>query len=328
MLGPASAFPRSRIDSWDATTRQTSQAEAQQLADYLLTLGIETRVETHRADGTALWVYDENRVHRTAGVQEFKPAIPILPGSPRPNRKPPACDQEAARRKTRIQGRPAPRSLAAAHFDPRAPLTMLLLGASGAVGLWTDFGRRQALLQWLWLSNNGESWLPEVMHGEVWRLWTPMFVHYSLMHLLFNMYWLYVLGSVIEIRRGTLELFLLVFVSQLGCSLGESLVEELHFGGMSGVVYALFGYCWIKSRFDPRAGIYVDPQTIFLMVRWALFCLTGVMGPVAKSAASSAWASEWRSPICPCCLTSTAGPAMNSPFPSPSGWSFSAPAAD
>ena len=32
-------------------------------------------------------------------------------------------------------------------------------------------------------------------------------------------------------------------------------------GGFSGVLYALFGYIWMKSRYEPALGLWVWPRT-------------------------------------------------------------------
>ncbi len=39
---------------------------------------------------------------------------------------------------------------------------------------------------------------------------------------------------------------------------------------MSGVLYGLFGYVWMKSRYEPSSGFYVTPNTVMWMVGWFL----------------------------------------------------------
>jgi GlpG protein len=56
------------------------------------------------------------------------------------------------------------------------------------------------------------------------------------------------------------------------------------FGGMSGVVYGLFGYVWMKSRYDPGAGFYMHPNLVFWMLVFFIVCLAGFIPNVANAA--------------------------------------------
>ena len=82
-----------------------------------------------------------------------------------------------------------------------------------------------------------------------------MLLHGSSLHLLFNMYWIYVLGSAIEIRKGTWVLAGLVLATQLAATFGQILVGQPNFVGISGAVYGLLGYVWMKSRYRSRGRL-------------------------------------------------------------------------
>ena len=127
--------------------------------------------------------------------------------------------------------------------------------------------------------------LEAVRRGEVWRLVTPIFLHFGPLHLLGNMMWLYYLGTVIEVRRGTLWLAVLVFGSAIVSNLGQYYIEgPSFFGGMSGVVYALFGYVWMKTIYHPMDGLFIDSRNVNLMLLWFVLCTTGAVGPIANGA--------------------------------------------
>jgi GlpG protein len=51
---------------------------------------------------------------------------------------------------------------------------------------------------------------------------------------------------------------------------------------MSGVLYGLFGYVWMKSRYEPTAELYIHPNTVVLMMLWLVICMLGLMGPIAN----------------------------------------------
>src|SRR6266404_2871624 len=78
--------------------------------------------------------------------------------------------------------------------------------------------------------------LPEIRHGQIWRLFTPMFIHFNPLHIFFNMLWLRDLGSMIEGRQSSGLLAILVLVIAAGSNLAEYYFgHEPNFGGMSGV---------------------------------------------------------------------------------------------
>lgn len=116
---------------------------------------------------------------------------------------------------------------------------------------------------------------------ELWRLITPIFIHLSWLHLLFNMLWLHDLGSTIENRYGTPRFCLMVLLIAILSVVAQSLAPAswgpfgggYNHGGMSGVVYGLFGFAWIRTRLDPGCGIQMRPDTVLLMVAWLFICV-------------------------------------------------------
>ena len=85
--------------------------------------------------------------------------------------------------------------------------------------------------------------------GEVWRLVTAGFLHAGLLHLLFNMYALYILGSMLEPAMGRLRFGLIYFVSLLAGSFGALLLQETGFTvGASGAIFGLMGAAVVIMR--------------------------------------------------------------------------------
>jgi GlpG protein len=110
-----------------------------------------------------------------------------------------------------------------------------------------------------------------------------MFVHFGLLHLLFNLLWLKDLGSLIEHSQGWRHLLLLVLVIAGLSNFAQYVVSGPTFGGMSGVVYGLLGFVWLRGKFDPRSGLHVDRQTVVMMVIWFFLCLVGLIPHVANT---------------------------------------------
>jgi GlpG protein len=63
-----------------------------------------------------------------------------------------------------------------------------------------------------------------------------------------------------------------------------SLHDGPFFGGMSGVDYALFGYAWMKTRYDPTPGLFLPRETVLMGLIWLVVCLTGLAGNIANTA--------------------------------------------
>jgi len=115
-------------------------------------------------------------------------------------------------------------------------------------------------------------------------LFTPMFLHFGFLHILFNMLWLRDLGSMIEARKSSRLLLLLVLTIAGVSNLAQYLVSGPNFGGMSGVVYGLLGYMWMQGKFNPASRLSLEPQTVTFMIAWFFLCLFGVIGGVANTA--------------------------------------------
>ena len=119
---------------------------------------------------------------------------------------------------------------------------------------------------------------------QIWRLVTPIFMHGSLLHILFNMYMLYFLGSAMESRLGLRRFAGFILIAAILSNIGQYIAEGPIFLGMSGVNYGLFGYLWIRGNSDPTFGIQLDQGTIAIMLIWLVVCFTGLVGNVANTA--------------------------------------------
>jgi GlpG protein len=287
---------------------------ARTLADYLLTQGIATQL-SQESSGWEIWVRDEDRVDQAR--TEFA-AFSANPGEPRfAAAAAKATDLRRAEERADAQYQQRQvdlREQFRSSIGRRHPLTVLLIAICVSVALATDFGKDEIpnsndapLSQKLFISpfvHDREyirfPGLEPILHGQVWRLVTPVFLHFDLMHLLGNMMWLYYLGTQIESRRGSLRLLALVLVLAVLSNLGEYFLGGMRlesgalilqhnprFGGMSGVVFGLFGYVWMKMRFEPDLGLGMSQQAFMLSLIWFVFCFTGLAGHIANAAHAS-----------------------------------------
>ncbi len=92
-------------------------------------------------------------------------------------------------------------------------------------------------------------WGPAVANGDYWRLVTAAFVHDGLLHIAFNMYALWVLGSVFERVVGPVRLLAVYFVSLLAGSFGALyLTPNSPTVGASGAIFGLMGALFVLER--------------------------------------------------------------------------------
>lgn len=93
-------------------------------------------------------------------------------------------------------------------------------------------------------------WAPAVADGQLYRLLTSAFLHYGAMHLLLNMWALYVVGPQLEGLLGRVRFSALYLLSALGGSVAVYLLAPLNTAtaGASGAIFGLFGATLVVGR--------------------------------------------------------------------------------
>ena len=125
---------------------------------------------------------------------------------------------------------------------------------------------------------------------QYWRLFTPMFIHFSALHIIFNLLWLWELGRRIEIINGSFVLLLItLFASALSTLAEHVAVGPALIGGMSGVVFALLGHCFVWSRKRPWSSMGLPPGIYIFMFIYLAVAFTGSLDFLAGGAIAN-WA--------------------------------------
>jgi GlpG protein len=283
---------------------------ARRFADFLLTHKIDARL---LEDGPrwAIWACNEDQV---AEAKQLFADFEKEPNHPRYAAAEVIADKVRARAEAVEADYERRQSDLREQMDqgpglPRLTLALMLLsvgislsaGTLLPTGTGIDGNRRNELFQAMLIQPDlpdapGNRGLTRVEQGEIWRLVTPIFLHFGFLHLFFNLFLLRDLGGAVEQQRGQARFALLVLVIAVVSNLaqywlghviwrnGLYFVPSPLFGGMSGVLYGLFGYVWMKSRFAPEVGLTMHPNTVALMIGWFFLCLTGLLGPVANVA--------------------------------------------
>ena len=276
-----------------------SGVKARSFSDYLTMKGIENQVEAEK-DGTwAVWIYSEEQLpwaKELFALYQQNPADPNFQVAARALadlREQKRKEQEEFEKRVKKR-RQLFRPLTAYGFGP---VTFVMIFLCVVVFIAMNYSPQGGKLEdalhislkdvvgihglsvFRQLAKRAAAFgllLPEVRSGEVWRLFTPMFIHYGFLHIFFNMLWLRDLGSMIEARQNSFILIILVAVLAAVSNFVQFMAAGPLFGGMSGVVYGLVGYIWIRGKYDPGSGLFLHPSTVTMMVIYFFICWVAI----------------------------------------------------
>ena len=282
-----------------------NEQAAARFGDFLSVKGIDHQVEIEDDGTVSIWILEERQMSKAAEMlREFRanPQGEEFLDAPRlaQLRREEQEREEQHRRSTVADSARLGYERSSAGT---AWLTLSLILICVGVGIYSGLGKENQIARFLHMSELVSDdttgiffnfftrtiapsgvWLSEVRQGEIWRLVTPIFLHFNVLHLLFNMMMLREFGSFIERRFGSAQLGLLVLGTAVLSNLGQMLWEGPNFGGMSGVDYGLLGFLWIRGKYDPRAGFELNPSSVKMMLIWLVLCYTGLMGSIANMA--------------------------------------------
>jgi rhomboid protease GluP len=109
-----------------------------------------------------------------------------------------------------------------------------------------------------------------IKDGEYYRLFSSMFLHLNLMHIVFNGYALYIIGRDVEALFGHLRFALIYFLGGLSGSLGSFIFTSAPSVGASGAIFAIFGaemvYFYQNRELHGAAGRRHLNQLLFIML--------------------------------------------------------------
>ncbi|THB67807.1 MAG: rhomboid family intramembrane serine protease [Gammaproteobacteria bacterium] len=176
----------------------------------------------------------------------------------------------------------------------RAPVTLFLLITSIVISIPTVFRETFGVvtpfvsgadIQYLFgITTPFSRSLSEVADGEIYRLFTPMFIHFGLIHIVFNMLCLKDLGRLIEYRLNSNILVAIVLITGVCSNLAQFVFVSAGFGGMSGVIFGFIGYLWVQQKYNPNFGVFIPKESFTLVMVWFFACIIGIIPYVANHA--------------------------------------------
>src|SRR6267142_1208750 len=269
----------------------TDEKAARAFADYLYVQGIENQLEQDNKDGWGIWISDEDKITRASDLLTAFRQNPTDPKYTKEGKG--AAELRAQEQKDHASYRNKLRN--SRHlFRPLTPygfgpLTFAMIAVSVFVFFLSNFGQNADAIRGLFITDfstgRWDTTLPEIRQGQIWRLITPIFIHFGYLHIIFNMLWLRDLGSMIEGRQSSIHLLILTIVIAICSNLAQVYIgHSPDFGGMSGVVYGLLGYVWMRGKFDPASGLYLHHYNVIMMLVWFFACLLNIIPHVANTA--------------------------------------------
>ncbi len=143
-------------------------------------------------------------------------------------------------------------------------ITIILVTINCAVFFWMDITGHPDNA--VYMLDHGAAYVPLILEGEIYRLFTSMFLHFSFRHLVNNMLILAVIGNMLEQIIGKWKFLTVYLLSGIAGNL-LSMGLTVYFGkspavsaGASGAVFGIEGailYVMIRSRNRMRSSSYL-----------------------------------------------------------------------
>jgi GlpG protein len=120
--------------------------------------------------------------------------------------------------------------------------------------------------------------LATLREGEIWRVLTPVLLHFSAAHLVFNLVAVTIFGRPIEKAAGSVPLLAIAVIIAVTSNTAQFLTSgNPLFGGLSGVAYGLFGFVAVRSRQAPGHPDWtLNPAFTFMIVLLLVLMSTGI----------------------------------------------------
>ncbi len=273
-----------------------TESEAKRFTAYMITEAISVHAEQEGAEW-AIWIRDENH------LEKAREKFSHFREHPNDVRYEGVEQQADAMLREEVKRHDQARKHVVQMGDKwgqpgagrKKPVTVVVIIACVAIAMMSNFGKdpkskvTRALLfcdtyqPETWDKNSVEDRLVNIKQGQVWRVITPNLFHYGTMHLIFNMLMFFQLGGRVENSRGSLRFAIMIFAFGFVAVAAQSLVPSAWGGspfgaGLSGVVYGLFGYMWMKTVFDPSPELFLGQGTVIILMVWFFLGVFGVLG--------------------------------------------------
>ncbi len=116
-----------------------------------------------------------------------------------------------------------------------------------------------------------------------WRLFSPIFIHYTVFHLFSNIYIWWYFGAKIE-QHSRLELLGVLLICAIAGNVAQWYFSGAEFGGLSGVTYGLLSYCWTITFLYKTNILQLDKALSIILLAFLPLSATGLFGNYSNAA--------------------------------------------
>ena len=167
---------------------------------------------------------------------------------------------------------------------PLGIVSMCFIGVSVLTSLLYFNPDWHHLMNYIFIDRTGKEMFTHVGRGEIWRLISPVFLHFGMLHIFFNCLWMKDLGSLVELGMGHARFLVFALIAGITSNILQYYVGGPNFGGLSGIVYGLLGLVVCMKSFDQNFPFGLPKMDMILMCVWYVLCLVGTFGPIANMA--------------------------------------------
>ncbi len=166
-----------------------------------------------------------------------------------------------------------PRQSPAAKLTQLPLITTLLCAACIIVTLASMTSAMFPNPAWAKIGHIGDVAPSDIWNGHLGGLFTPFFLHSGILHIAFNMLWLFGMGRLMEARLHPIAYVLFLAAAAAVSTASELLVSHTTGIGASGVVYAMIGLMWAGRGRYPEWQSIATRDNLRMFLLWGVFCI-------------------------------------------------------
>jgi GlpG protein len=113
----------------------------------------------------------------------------------------------------------------------------------------------------------------QIFEDKFWSVITSNFIHIEIWHIFFNLSWFWVLSKKVEYENSRIFYFIFIISSAIVSSISQIAFSSSSGIGLSGVVYALFGFLYLKGYLDSKYKGFISQKTAIIFLAWLVICI-------------------------------------------------------